>query len=60
MRRISRIGLLLSISVLLLARNSSTDVIPAVPDPPRLVNDFAGVLSASDVARLEHQLVAFK
>lgn len=29
------------------------------PDPPRLVNDFAGVLSASEVQALENKLVAF-
>ena len=29
------------------------------PDPPRLVNDYAGVLSASEVQSLENKLVAF-
>ncbi|MRR20097.1 TPM domain-containing protein [bacterium] len=29
------------------------------PDPPRLVNDFSGVLSASEVQALENKLVAF-
>jgi uncharacterized protein len=29
------------------------------PDPPRLVNDFAGVLSTSDAQSLENKLVAF-
>lgn len=29
------------------------------PDPPRLVNDYAGVLSASEVQSLESKLVAF-
>ncbi len=31
----------------------------ARPDPPRLVNDYAGVLSASEVQALENKLVAF-
>jgi uncharacterized protein len=31
----------------------------ARPDPPRLVNDFAGVLSSSEVQSLESKLVAF-
>ncbi len=31
----------------------------ARPDPPRLVNDFAGVLSASETQALENKLVAF-
>jgi uncharacterized protein len=29
------------------------------PDPPRLVNDFAGVLSSSEAQSLENKLVAF-
>lgn len=33
--------------------------IPPRPDPPRLVNDYAGVLSSHQVNELEHRLVAF-
>ena len=33
--------------------------VPDVPNPPRLVNDFAGVFSASQVKMLEDSLVAF-
>jgi uncharacterized protein len=33
--------------------------IPARPDPPRLVNDFAGVLSSDEVQNLERKLVMF-
>ena len=33
--------------------------IPPQPDPPRLVNDFAGVLTTEQVNELEHRLVAF-
>jgi uncharacterized protein len=33
--------------------------IPQRPSPPRLVNDFAGVLSPDEEARLEQQLVAY-
>lgn len=33
--------------------------IPPQPDPPRLVNDFAGVLTSEQVNELEHRLVAF-
>ena len=32
---------------------------PVRPEPPRLVNDFAGVLSAEQVASLENKLVNF-
>jgi uncharacterized protein len=34
-------------------------VVPDRPVPPRLVNDFANILSADEVSRLEHKLVAF-
>ena len=33
--------------------------LPAKPNPPRLVNDFANVLSASDVQQLERKLDAY-
>ncbi len=33
--------------------------IPARPDPPRLVNDFAGVLSGDEIQSLEQKLVRF-
>jgi uncharacterized protein len=33
--------------------------IPPKPNPPRLVNDFAGVLSPEEVAALERKLVAY-
>lgn len=32
---------------------------PPAPNPPRLVNDFAGVLSRSEIATLERKLVAY-
>ncbi|MEI7663018.1 MAG: TPM domain-containing protein [Bacteroidota bacterium] len=33
--------------------------VPARPDPPRLVNDFAGILKADEIQLLERKLVAF-
>ena len=39
------------------ARN--TDGIPPVPDPPRLVNDFAGLLTPDQIQEKEYRLVAF-
>src|SRR4051812_9953099 len=33
--------------------------IPDAPNPPKLVNDFAGILSNDDKQRLEDKLVAF-
>jgi uncharacterized protein len=37
----------------------SAQDIPARPDPPKLVNDFAGVLNADEIQALERKLVAF-
>ena len=45
-------------SVLFLNQVYAQDI-PDRPVPPRLVNDFAGMLSGSDVNRLEQKLVAF-
>lgn len=39
--------------------SSADSVIPARPNPPRLVNDFAGALSAQERARLEQKLDAY-
>lgn len=47
-------SLLLFVSFLASAQN-----IPARPSPPRLVNDFAGVLSPAEEQQLEQQLVAY-
>lgn len=33
--------------------------LPEPPNPPRLVNDFAGLLSSQEINALEHKLVAF-
>ena len=33
--------------------------IPPAPNPPRLVNDFSGVLTSAQVEDMEHRLVAF-
>jgi len=38
---------------------SMSQEIPARPDPPRLVNDFAGVLKGDELQNLEHKLVLF-
>ncbi len=37
----------------------AADEFPARPEPPRLVNDFAGILSTPQVAALENKLDAF-
>jgi uncharacterized protein len=48
------VPVLLFVSLLTLAQN-----IPARPNPPKLVNDFAGVLSPGEAQQLEQQLVAY-
>ena len=47
--------------VLILALSAPLDAQQLLPrpDPPRLVNDFAGVLSSSELSLLEEKLVAF-
>jgi len=47
-------SLLVSVSFIAAAQN-----IPSRPNPPRLVNDFAGVLSSAEAQQLEQQLVAY-
>jgi uncharacterized protein len=37
----------------------TTDVIPPAPNPPRLVNDFAGILTPEQIQEKEDLLVAF-
>ena len=44
---------------LLLTITASSQNIPAKPNPPRLVNDLANVMSPEEVARLERKLVAY-
>lgn len=50
---------LLAILILLSGLNHAQNVIPAKPDPPRLVNDFTATLSPAEIQNLESKLVAF-
>jgi uncharacterized protein len=53
---------LLAVTFLLLIAfhvNASETDIPTRPDPPRLVNDFSGLLSKSEAGKLENKLRAF-
>lgn len=55
-------GVIISVILILIIGGLSTIVaqdIPPRPDPPRLVNDFAGVLSADEVQQLERKLVEY-
>lgn len=44
---------------LFLSTSLSGQDFPAVPNPPRLVNDFTQTLSSSEIAQLESKLVAY-
>lgn len=64
--RIGLILLLIVAPVSLRAQDTATDdgtsannVIPAKPNPPRLVNDFVGILSGTERAQLEQKLKAY-
>ncbi|WP_205514683.1 TPM domain-containing protein [Longitalea arenae] len=46
-------------ALLLVSCLTSAQNIPTRPNPPRLVNDFAGILSPDEEQRLERQLVAY-
>ena len=50
---------LLACGFLLLAGLAAAQTVPPRPNPPRLVNDLANMLSADEVARLERKLVAY-
>ncbi len=53
-------GLLLLFMAMLFSLTSiAQDEFPAQPEPPQLVNDFAGLLSAEQKASLENKLVNF-
>src|SRR5581483_2388250 len=52
--RVSGFILFLLFSLSVLAQN-----VPPRPSPPRLVNDFAGMLSATEQATLENKLVKY-
>ncbi|MCX6236750.1 MAG: TPM domain-containing protein [Bacteroidia bacterium] len=51
--------LLLFVALFFSLTSNAQDEFPARPEPPRLVNDFAGLLSAEQQALLENKLVNF-
>lgn len=51
--------LLLSVAMLMACAVAMVAQVPDVPNPPRLVNDFAGIFSAQQVKELEDSLVLF-
>ena len=53
-----RLFLLFTLLLIVIGARSA-DEFPARPEPPRLVNDFAGLLSSSQISALENKLDAF-
>ncbi|MCX6219425.1 MAG: TPM domain-containing protein [Bacteroidia bacterium] len=51
--------LLIAVLLFIFAGAKAADEFPARPEPPHLVNDFTGILSASQVRALENKLDAF-
>ncbi|NCA75394.1 MAG: TPM domain-containing protein [Alphaproteobacteria bacterium] len=50
--------LLFLIGLLVIGTGQAQDI-PPRPDPPQLVNDFAGILTSEQISNLESKLVAF-
>jgi uncharacterized protein len=50
---------LFAVALMMVTAIASGQSIPERPDPPRLVNDYAGLLSSQEVSALENKLVAF-
>jgi len=55
----NRLKILLGSVLIFVSLLASAQNIPARPNPPRLVNDFAGVLSPGEEQQLEQQLVSY-
>ena len=52
--------LLLGLLLVLLSLGTTLKAqLPSPPNPPRLVNDYTGTLSSSQISTLEHKLVAY-
>ena len=55
-----RLSLFLGILIALLCFGATLKAqLPSPPNPPRLVNDYTGTLSSSQINALEHKLVAY-
>jgi uncharacterized protein len=58
MKRLLTLLILLWIAIGNVTAQNNSDL-PAKPNPPRLVNDFANVLAAGEIQQLESKLVAY-
>ena len=55
-----KLPLLFGLLIVLLTFGTSLKAqLPSPPNPPRLVNDYTGTLSSSEINTLEHKLVAY-
>jgi uncharacterized protein len=59
MRYLSATKLVVVLAFFLLQGFAFAQDFPAAPNPPRLVNDFTGTLSAEDLGKLEQKLLAY-
>ncbi len=59
MKTTERYSLLLGILLVLFFCTGLKAQLPSPPNPPRLVNDYSGTLTASQIQTLEHKLVAY-
>lgn len=57
--RLGLIAILLIVANQVWAQDTTNNVIPDKPNPPRLVNDFVGILSSSERSQLEQKLRAY-
>ena len=59
MRTTERYSILLAIVLVLFFGTGLKAQLPSPSNPPRLVNDYTGTLSAAQISTLEHKLVAY-
>ena len=59
MKTTKRYNLLLGLLLVLIFGTGLNAQLPSPSNPPRLVNDYTGTLSASQINTLEHKLVAY-
>lgn len=60
MRYLSAIKAVLVLALWLMQGLAFTQDFPAAPNPPRLVNDFTGTLSAAEVDQLEQSCLPIR
>lgn len=59
MKTTERYSILIALILVLFFSTGLHSQLPSPPNPPRLVNDYTGTLTSSQIATLEHKLVAY-